>query len=427
VEGGCGVSEFACSVVITSQNGPDSLDRLLGGLVAQEIDARIEVIVVLDGVTAASRNVVIAWEKAAAFASFRWYEQSSKGAPSARNRGAFLARAPILLFLDDDVIPESNLISVHLRHHESAGPITVLGDCELSRRRSHSLCDLLLWSRREDASHRRSAQGQPLAFRDFCGCNVSLRREDFARVGGFEEDLAASGREDWEFGYRLLSSGGRWVTDRAARVRHRKFVTVRGALRAKRHEAHGDVHIARKYPELIRGLSLMSADDKRARRAAGLAMRHPRISGLICVAGVALLWIQERLRFRLRWHATFDVLETRAYWRGLRDSVGSMEDLRALRETALPPMRQQIDASRPLMCQVEGLNIDVPSHLVVTYDDEPIGSIELHPSDPEPLLAFIVQKITSNMSTPLLLQLARGALLQEAGETSFDSQFTETG
>jgi hypothetical protein len=51
----------------------------------------------------------------------------------------------------------------------------------------------------------------------------------------------------------------------------------------------------------------------------------------------------------------------------------------------------------------------------------------LHPSNPEPLLPFIVQEITSDMSAPLLLQLARGALLREAGETSRDAQFTEAG
>jgi glycosyltransferase involved in cell wall biosynthesis len=421
------VSEFSCTVVIASDSRPDQLNRLLSGLSLQTTDARIEVIVILDGVTDASRNVALAWEeKVGAFASFLVYEQSRNGLAAARNRGAFLARGPVLLFLDDDVIPEADLISVHLRHHATADHIAVLGDLEPVQMRPHSLCELSLWSWWEDTFHRRSAPGQPSSFRDFTAGNVSLRAEDFSRAGGFDTDFATYRREGHELGHRLLNSGVRFVAERGARARRHTVATVRGALRAKRNEAQGDVLLARKYPELIRGLPLMAAGDKRARRAAGLAMFLPWIGDLIFLARATLLWIPERLRRRRSWQAKFDVLQTYAYWRGLRRAVGSMKAVHALRETALPPMTQQIDASRPLAAQVERLNIDVPSRLLVLYKDDAVGSIELNPGNPEPLLPWIVREISERMASTLLLDVARGVLVQQAAEAASDVQLIET-
>src|SRR4029077_7901564 len=126
-----------------------------------------------------------------------------------------------------------NLISVHLRDHEQADRIAVLGDYELVRTTRDSFCNLALWNWWEGTFHRRSALGQPSGFRDFCGCNVSMRREDFAQIRGFDTDFLTYGREDHEFGHRLLRSGVRFVVDRSARAGHYKDVTVRGALRSK--------------------------------------------------------------------------------------------------------------------------------------------------------------------------------------------------
>src|SRR5207244_9376441 len=158
----------------------------------------------------------------------------------------------------------------------------------------------------------------------------------------------ACGGEDYELGYRLLRSGVRFVVDRSACARHYKDVTVRGVLRAKRHEARSDVLIAKKHPELIGGLPLASVGTGQARRAAGLAMYLPWIGDLICVGRIALLRIPERLRLRRRWERRFNALQTYAYWRGLRDSVGSLKGLRALRWTAPPSITQKIDVARPL-------------------------------------------------------------------------------
>jgi len=420
------MSEFACSVVIPSRNRADRLDLVLGALASQVTDEALEIIVVLDGCEDSSRDVLVAWEKMDAFASLRWHEQSRKGPAAARNTGAFMARGPILLFLDDDVIPDPDLVSVHLGHHASGDRIAVLGDYDLIRSRPRSICELEIWSWWEDTFQLRSASGQPASYRDFCTGNVSLRREDFARVGGFDQDFARPNREDYELGYRLLRSGVRFLVDRSAHARHIRDVTVRSILEGARVEARGDVLIAQKHPELINGLALMGIGDRR-RRAAGLAMFVPRIGAVVCFAMRGLLWLDERLRVRRRWRSHFGFLWTYAYWRGLRDSVGSLKALRELRATAPPSMTQKIDVSRPLTPQVRRLNIDVQSRLLVVYGEELIGSIDLVPNNPEATLPWIVREISSQLSASFLLLVARTALENESGDTALGIWSTETG
>ena len=126
-----------------------------------------------------------------------------------------------------------------------------------------------------------------------------------------------------------------------------------------------------------------------------------------------------------RWERRFNALQTYAYWRGLRDSVGSLKGLRALRWTAPPSITQKIDDARPLAPQVERLNIDETSRLVVMYQHEPLGSIQLHPSNLEPLLPWLVREITGRLSRELLLQVARAGLLRGTGEALSVSQFIE--
>jgi GT2 family glycosyltransferase len=418
---------FACSIIIPSCNRADKLDLLLCALAAQDTDVSLEVIVVLDGSTDNSREVLEAWEKLDAFASLRWFEQTKKGQATARNNGSFLARAPILLFLDDDVVPEPDLVSIHLGHHASAAHIAVLGDCEIVRTDPGSLSELAMWGWWEDMNHRRASAGQPASYRDFCTGNVSLRRDDFARLGGFDQDFTGYGREDYELGYRLLRSGVRFVADRRARARHFNTATVRSRCAAARQEAQGDVLIARKHPELISGLRFASPGDRPTRRAAALAMYVPWVGILLCPAARGLLRISQRFGLRRRWQARSDFIWTFAYWRGLRDAVGSMTALRALQQTALPPLTQQIDVGLPLTPQVQFLNIDVPSRLVVVYEGAPVGAIDLLPNMAEPLLQWIVRQIPHRLSAELLLELARAALLRDPEGVHPAARFLETG
>jgi len=410
------MTEFACSVVIPSYDRAVKLDLLLAALAAQDTTEPFEVIVVLDGSTDPSRHVLTSWEQVGVFASLRWIEQARQGQAIARNTGALVAEAPVLLFLDDDVIPDETLIRTHLSHHASGERIVVLGDCEIMRSGSGSLAELALWMWWEDTNHRRAAVWQPPSYRDFCTGNLSLRRDDFARVGGFDQDFTGYGREDYELGYRLLKTGVRFVADRSARGRHFNTTTTRGMCVAARHEARGDVLIAQKHPELITGLRLMSCDDLRTRIAAGLAMYAPWLGAAMCFLLRGKTRFREKLRLRRRWRAGLDLMWAYSYWRGLHDSLGSMRALRALRATAIPQPDQEIDLRRPLPPQVSRLNIDVPSSVAILYDGRPVGRFDLKPNMVEPALEWLSHQLSAHLSSEILAEVARAALAGEPVE-----------
>src|SRR5918999_1052279 len=91
------------SVVIASRNRRERLRQVLAGLADQRYPAdRCEAVVVLDGSSDGSPEMVRGLELPYRVALF---EQEHSGVATCRNRGAHEASHPVVLFLDDDVLP----------------------------------------------------------------------------------------------------------------------------------------------------------------------------------------------------------------------------------------------------------------------------------------------------------------------------------
>lgn len=401
---------LALSVVIPSHNRAQKLDALLAALAAQDTDQPFEVIVVLDGCTDASRHIAELWEELGAFAAFRWIEQPRKGQATARNVGAFVAEAPVVLFIDDDVVPDPNLISVHLQHHASGESIAVLGDCEIVLSDQPSFLRRTQWAWWEDTYFRRAADWQPSSYRDFLTGNVSLRREDFARVGGFDDGFTSYGAEDYELGYRLLRYGVRFVADRRAYARHFNTATVRRMVSASRQSGRGDVLIARKHPAIVAGLPLAGSGGPRLRVAAGMAMYLPWLGTLVCLAKRGMMRLWEFFGLRGRWLRDYAFVTWFGYWRGLHDATGSMKELRRIRALAPPVLEQEIDIAEDLGPQVQTMIVDVPSTIHVLHRGDVIGSMSLRAHIEEPLMAWVAREVPRQLSEQLFAEIAHDAL-----------------
>ena len=180
--------------------------------------------------------------------------------------------------------------------------------------------------------------------------------------------------------------------------------------RAARHEAVGDVLIAKKHPELTAGLRLMPTDDLRSKFAGALAMFAPWLGVTLCFALRGLLAVAERFRLRRRWRAGVDFIWTYSYWRGLHDALGSLKAVRALRATAIAPADQEVEVRQPLGPQVSRLNIDVPCTVAILFDGRPIASVRVKPDLNEPFLPWLSTRISEEMTPRLLGEVARAAL-----------------
>lgn len=381
--------EPLCSVIVPSRNRGRLLERLLDALSAQTVGAeRFEVLIVLDGCTDDSAIRLRDWQRRHASVRLRWQEQPRQGQAAARNAGAQLAQAPILAFLDDDVRPAPGWLAAHLQHYAAQGAVAVLGDYPMARSASDAWRQRRVWSWWEDAFFARAHA--PQAYTAFCAGNVSLPREAFLRAGGFDAGFRGYGGEDYDLGYRLLKAGLRFVVEPRARAIHLHRSSPAQALRQARQEGRQDVRLARKHPELVRGLRLMADPsghpDRIVRRIVFALPALAVLAGALVPALAAL----ERLKLRGPWRWLFTRLRHVAYWRGVREAAGGWNALCALRRLAppLPAATLAIDDGLPQ--RLPALWPHGPSELMVTHGGRLVGRVQLHPpfgAAPRPWLA----------------------------------------
>jgi glycosyltransferase involved in cell wall biosynthesis/peptidoglycan/xylan/chitin deacetylase (PgdA/CDA1 family) len=138
-------------------------------------------------------------------------EQENRGVATARTAGAAAARGEVLLFIDDDMEAAPEMLAEHERSH-SEGYDFVLGDLPLH---PDSPRNLLSWGVGYWASSRRErleAAGNELGLDDLLTGQVSVSRQAFDAVGGFDAGFTRDGLVpggDMDFGYRVIKAGYR--------------------------------------------------------------------------------------------------------------------------------------------------------------------------------------------------------------------------
>jgi glycosyltransferase involved in cell wall biosynthesis len=226
------------SVVIPTYNRSAKLAKTLETLAGQDIDPRgFEVIVADDGSSDDSAAVARSF---AGRLRLKYYFHEDQGfrPGAARNAGARLAAAPILIFLDSGTLAGPGLVSGHLAvHAASGGPRAVMGYCygyDAFREKQwvpesfHALLPEEIVQRYGDyeqfadvrETYLMQLGSDPmkwvLPWILFFTMNCSVPTADFWTVGGFDEMFRSWGGEDVELGYRLCHNGSTMVLSRDA-------------------------------------------------------------------------------------------------------------------------------------------------------------------------------------------------------------------
>jgi GT2 family glycosyltransferase len=177
------------SVVITTRNRRDDLSRALDS--AQRQTARIEIIVLDDASEDDTAELV-----AGRFPSVRyWRADRPLGYIRLRNRGAEMARAPIVFSIDDDAefsSPEVVAQTLAEFDHPSLGAVSIpyLDDLPVGlTERIAPAPDARRW-----------------AVWAYIGTSHAVRRDVFIATGGYEPVLEHF-VEEFDFGLRMLDSG----------------------------------------------------------------------------------------------------------------------------------------------------------------------------------------------------------------------------
>lgn len=319
----------AISVVIPTHGGSSRIGPTLAALANQNLPSQdYEVVIALDGPDGGTREAIAAARPPYAT---RIVEQPQAGAAQARNLGASMASAPVLLFLDDDMSAGRDLLAAHLRAHERHPGSVVIGCFAQSRpdRRTDLLADGAdgWWA---DHFEKLGRPEHRFCFRDFCTGNVSLPRTAFLETGGFSREFAGAAGEDYELGIRLLRRGARFHFATDAVSVHRHAGSLDRALERARQEGRGHVLMARLHPEVFPELPLREAvDDGPVLRGRHRVRLTPR---RVAAAPVLLrppLRLSHALKLRRPWRELHGALRVCAYWEGACEQAGSWPDLQA--------------------------------------------------------------------------------------------------
>lgn len=208
----------ALSVVIGARNAAGTLGACLDAVFA-DAGADVEVIVVDDFSTDETSGVASRYRVRLIALS------EHRGVAAARNEGAGAARAPLLLFLDADVVLTPGGLDRARAAMEDPSLDAVIGsyDDDPPVRTVTSLFKNLA----HHHFHQRSA-GAVTTFWGACG---AVRRDRFLAVGGFDEErFKLPSIEDVDFGCRLAARGGRIRLDPGLQVKHLKRWTLRSLI-----------------------------------------------------------------------------------------------------------------------------------------------------------------------------------------------------
>jgi glycosyltransferase involved in cell wall biosynthesis len=210
------------SIIVCTRDRARVLPRALRAAAGQVTDFPFEILVVDNGSRDDTRAVV---ERLSAdMASVRYVHEPEAGLSRARNRGAADARAPLLVYLDDDAEPVPGwLAAVRAAFRET--PAAIVGGPILARFEvppppwltEH----LSLLSCQDLGSERRLVDRPPYVF----GANLAVRRDDLVRLGGFDVSLDRLGKkllqdEDTDLCERVLAGGRTIVYEPRAGVLH---------------------------------------------------------------------------------------------------------------------------------------------------------------------------------------------------------------
>jgi len=221
------------SVIIPHLNEPHDLARCLGALTAQRTDGTAFEIIVVDNGSRESPGAICA-----SFPDVRLETQSIPGPGPARNRGATVANAPLLAFMDADCIPEPGWVRAIVKFMDDKPEVGFAGgDIRILSNHVGRLTSIEAYE--SIYSYRARLYVERYGFA--ATGNMAVRASVFHHVGPFG---GIASMEDTEWGQRATGLGHRIGYIEAACVRTPSCKSFSELAR------RWDRHIAHEYRQL---------------------------------------------------------------------------------------------------------------------------------------------------------------------------------
>ena len=216
----CSVPRCSVSIAVPTYQRGDVLLRTLGMLFGQHpLPAEILVVDQTEEPASDVATQLTLWDRQGCI---RWIRLPEPSITRAMNVALSTAKAPVVLFLDDDIIPAPNLIGTHaecLAQDEQiwavAGQVLQPGEqprdatVHCARSGLRAFLDFPFYSTKS------------VDIANVMAGNLAVRRDKAILVGGFDENFkGVAYRFETEFARRLIRHGGRILFEPAASIRH---------------------------------------------------------------------------------------------------------------------------------------------------------------------------------------------------------------
>jgi glycosyltransferase involved in cell wall biosynthesis len=229
------------SIIVPTFNGSARIGNCLAALLDQTKKQSAEILVVDDGSTDNTADVVKQYLRV------RLITQANAGPAAARNRGVMEASGEIVVFTDDDCVPASDWLQTMIAPFADTEIVAVKG---AYRTRQKQLIARFVQAEYEDR-YRRMTGFSVIDFIDTY--SAAFRRERFLEIGGFDTTFSVACAEDAELSYRMSARDWKMKFIPEAIVYHTHPNTLSGYLNKKYKFAFWRMLAVRKNPGKVLG------------------------------------------------------------------------------------------------------------------------------------------------------------------------------
>ena len=213
------------SVVIPTLNRADMLSTTIDRIAQQTVSRDCYEVLVVDNNSSDNTQSVLNSE-GGNVSEFAWLHPAQAWSRSNPQCGIREATGDVVLFIDDDIFAEPDLIESHLKYHAQHASASIIGTVVSPWEKSND--PFLRYLRDKGIFNPYSiACNKPMDFSYYHTGNVSTSRKLLSEVGGFNEEFFVYGMEDIELGYRLEQTGCRMAPGPAATAQHEYFPTYK--------------------------------------------------------------------------------------------------------------------------------------------------------------------------------------------------------
>lgn len=219
------------SVIIPSFNGRERLPRILNSLESQT-EKNFETLILIDG----SQDGTIEYLEKNQFnlSDLKYHFTENIGRASIRNLGGKIANGKILVFYDDDMIPEPDSIQLHLSHHREFQN-SILAGTQIDKYDENESNDFLKfksflsekWMSKYGSKQKLDRENLFMS-----GANFSIPKFLFDELNGFDSRL--NDAEDWDFVVKAFIRNVDIYLDPFNIGFHKDFITCRKYVNRRR-------------------------------------------------------------------------------------------------------------------------------------------------------------------------------------------------